>query len=67
MSTPAPTQVTLDERKSSFEEKAQHEEIGNHGLQIDEAVVASHAPSMRGRMLTIAVAFVAGTGFTLFG
>ena len=26
-----------------------------------------HAPSLRGRVLTPAVAFVAGTGFTLFG
>lgn len=29
--------------------------------------VASHAPLLRGRKLTAALAFVAGTGFTLFG
>ncbi|KIK35386.1 hypothetical protein CY34DRAFT_57240, partial [Suillus luteus UH-Slu-Lm8-n1] len=31
------------------------------------ADIAAHAPSLRGRKLTAAVAFVAGTGFTLFG
>ncbi|OJA17016.1 hypothetical protein AZE42_00550 [Rhizopogon vesiculosus] len=31
------------------------------------AEVASHALSLRGRKLTVAIAFVAGTGFTLFG
>ena len=29
--------------------------------------VASHAPLLHGRKLTAALAFVAGTGFTLFG
>ncbi|KAH7924025.1 general substrate transporter [Leucogyrophana mollusca] len=32
-----------------------------------EAEVASHALSLRGRKLTASMAFVAGTGFTLFG
>jgi len=31
------------------------------------AEVASHALSLRGRNLTVSIAFVAGTGFTLFG
>lgn len=66
MPTPETTRVAPDKQQLS-EEKAQHEEIENHDLQIDEAEVASHAPSLRGRMLTAAVAFVAGTGFTLFG
>lgn len=32
-----------------------------------EAEVIANAPSMRGRRLNWAIAFVAGTGFTLFG
>lgn len=32
-----------------------------------EAEVASHALSLRGKKLTVALAFVTGTGFTLFG
>lgn len=32
-----------------------------------DAEVASHALSLRGRKLTVSIAFVAGTGFTLFG
>ncbi|KAG1814728.1 general substrate transporter [Suillus subaureus] len=32
-----------------------------------DAEVASHALHLRGRKLTISIAFVAGTGFTLFG
>ena len=32
-----------------------------------EADVIAKAPSMRGRRLNWAIAFVAGTGFTLFG
>ncbi|KAG2130874.1 general substrate transporter [Suillus clintonianus] len=32
-----------------------------------DAEVASHALRLRGRKLTISIAFVAGTGFTLFG
>ncbi|KAG2126227.1 general substrate transporter [Suillus clintonianus] len=34
---------------------------------LDPVDIAAHAPSLRGRKLTAAVAFVAGTGFTLFG
>ncbi|KAG1727019.1 general substrate transporter [Suillus lakei] len=43
------------------EEKQHHEETSF------DAEVASHALRLRGRKLTIAIAFVAGTGFTLFG
>lgn len=32
-----------------------------------EAEVASHALSLRGTQLTVILAFVTGTGFTLFG
>ncbi|KAG1896148.1 general substrate transporter [Suillus fuscotomentosus] len=32
-----------------------------------DAEVASYAPRLRGRKLTVSIAFVAGTGFTLFG
>ncbi|KAG2339173.1 general substrate transporter [Suillus weaverae] len=36
-------------------------------FDLDPADIATHAPSLRGHKLTAAVAFVAGTGFTLFG
>ncbi|KAG1724916.1 hypothetical protein EDB19DRAFT_1897841 [Suillus lakei] len=39
----------------------------NQQFDLDPADIAAHAPSLRGRKLTAAVAFVAGTGFTLFG
>jgi hypothetical protein len=61
MSTPPSIPTTPTEKQKSSDENARH------GLQIEEAEVASHAPSLRGRSLTAAVAFVAGTGFTLFG
>ncbi|KAG2108325.1 general substrate transporter [Suillus cothurnatus] len=43
-----------------------HEQI-NQQFDLDPADIAVHAPSLRGRKLTSAVAFVAGTGFTLLG
>ncbi|KAG1880212.1 general substrate transporter [Suillus subluteus] len=43
------------------EERKHYEETGF------DAEVASHALRLRGRKLTISIAFVAGTGFTLFG
>lgn len=43
-----------------------HEQI-NHQFDLDPADIAAYAPSLRGRKLTGAVAFVAGTGFTLLG
>ncbi|KAG1840905.1 general substrate transporter [Suillus subalutaceus] len=36
-------------------------------FDLDPADIAAYAPLLRGRKLTAAVAFVAGTGFTLFG
>ena len=35
-------------------------------VQLDEQL-AKYAPAFRGRKLTAALAFIAGTGFTLFG
>ncbi|KIJ58852.1 hypothetical protein HYDPIDRAFT_33764 [Hydnomerulius pinastri MD-312] len=68
MSTPASTPTTPTEKQhSSFDEKAHREEIEFHEHGISDEEIAAHAPSMRGRTLTAAVAFVAGTGFTLFG
>ncbi|KAG0699777.1 general substrate transporter [Suillus ampliporus] len=43
-----------------------HQQI-NREFDLDPADIAAHAPSLRGRKLTVAVAFVAGTGFMLFG
>ncbi|KAI0321836.1 general substrate transporter [Amylostereum chailletii] len=36
-----------------------------HGFSEEE--IQAHAPSLRGRKLTAAIAFISGTGFTLFG
>lgn len=57
MTTPGspPVSSTLEE------EKKHHKETSF------DAEVASHAPRLRGRKLTVSIAFVAGTGFTLFG
>ncbi|KAH7924024.1 general substrate transporter [Leucogyrophana mollusca] len=49
------------------EEKQQYEENESGDPSGFEAEVASHALSLRGRNLTVALAFVAGAGFTLFG
>lgn len=43
-----------------------HEQIDQQ-FDLNPADIAAHTPSLRGRKLTAAVAFVAGTGFTLFG
>lgn len=40
---------------------------GKHIRSISEAEVQESAPVLRGRALTAALSFVAGTGFTLFG
>ena len=48
-------------RGPCMDEDKQREEINF------DAEVASHALNLRGRKLTAAIAFVAGTGFTLFG
>lgn len=39
---------------------------GMSGTQLDQKV-EEYKPHMRGKKLTYALAFVAGTGFTLFG
>lgn len=43
------------------------EERKHYGETNFDAEVASYAPRLRGRKLTVSIAFVAGTGFTLFG
>ncbi|KAG2067673.1 general substrate transporter [Suillus decipiens] len=43
-----------------------HQQI-NQQFDLDSADITAHAPSLRGRKLTAAVAFVAGIGFTLLG
>jgi hypothetical protein len=63
MSLPSPSQ---EKHQSFIAENSIHEQIPQ-GFDFDPADVAVHAPSLRGRKLTAAAAFVAGTGFTLFG
>ncbi|KAH7921981.1 general substrate transporter [Leucogyrophana mollusca] len=60
---------TPTKQPASIDDKPQHEEIESVqlGIQLDPTEVAAHAPLFRGRRLTAALAFVAGTGFTLFG
>ncbi|KIK40567.1 hypothetical protein CY34DRAFT_24770 [Suillus luteus UH-Slu-Lm8-n1] len=57
MTTPGcpPVSSTLEEEKKHYKETS------------FDAEVASYAPRLRGRKLTVSIAFVAGTGFTLFG
>ncbi|OAX34446.1 general substrate transporter [Rhizopogon vinicolor AM-OR11-026] len=50
----------------SIAEKTNHEQVTQQ-FDLNPADVAAHAPSLRGRKLAAAAAFVAGTGFTLFG
>jgi len=54
-----------DLEKRQIAEKTDHEQVQQ--LDLNPADIAAHMPSLRGRKLTAAVAFVAGTGFTLFG
>lgn len=60
---------TVDEA-ATIDEKASLKHIehltGIPGDQIDREV-DGHAPNLRGKMLSFCLAFVAGTGFTLFG
>ncbi|KZT12841.1 general substrate transporter [Laetiporus sulphureus 93-53] len=56
-------------RQSSHElvpEKPQREGSFSYGSGLDDEIRAA-VPTLRGRRLTAALAFVAGTGFTLFG
>ncbi|KAG1767112.1 major facilitator superfamily domain-containing protein [Suillus occidentalis] len=59
MTTPGcpPVSSTLEEEKQHYRDKETS----------FDAEVASYAPRLRGRKLTVSIAFVAGTGFTLFG
>ncbi|CCM04837.1 uncharacterized protein FIBRA_07030 [Fibroporia radiculosa] len=52
--------------RGSVSEKAQHGIAYSYGSTFEDEIRAA-APSLRGRRLTAALAFVAGTGFTLFG
>ncbi|KAG1724917.1 general substrate transporter [Suillus lakei] len=57
-----------EKHQLSIAEKADlHYQEMKQQFGLDPADIAAHAPSLRGRKLTAAVAFVAGTGFTLFG
>jgi hypothetical protein len=58
MTTPEypPISTTFEEEKKHYKETRPF-----------DAEVASYAPRLRGRKLTVSIAFVAGTGFTLFG
>ncbi|KAG1800326.1 general substrate transporter [Suillus plorans] len=57
-----------EKHKSSVAENTDHHhEQFKQQFGFDPADIAAHTPSLRGRKLTAAVAFVAGTGFTLFG
>lgn len=48
-------------------EKHENQEFENKPLSDFDAEVERHHLSLRGKKLTAALAFVAGTGFTLFG
>lgn len=57
----------MADTKTDFHQDSPVEDIREKPLSGFEQDVLSHAPRMRGRQLTAALAFVAGTGFTLFG
>jgi len=66
MSTPSPPRRGSDASTSKSERL--EKEIPSHSSDADwDAEVRAAAPRLRGRTLTYALAFVAGTGFTLFG
>lgn len=53
---------------TSNSEHSDKEEVATHTFDADwDAEVRAAAPRLRGRTLTYALSFVAGTGFTLFG
>jgi hypothetical protein len=62
-----PPSSDQEKHQASIAEKTIHRQEQTPQFELDPAEVAAHAPSLRGRKLTAAVAFVAGTGFTLFG
>lgn len=51
---------------ASVSEKGPRDTVHTYGADIGDEV-RSCAPALRGKRLTAALAFVAGTGFTLFG
>ncbi|KAH9938532.1 general substrate transporter [Fomitopsis serialis] len=51
---------------ASVSEKGHKDKVRIHGADRGDEIRA-HAPALRGKRLTAALAFVAGTGFTLFG
>ncbi|KAG2153497.1 general substrate transporter [Suillus bovinus] len=62
--------MSLDQEKhqlSEVENTDHHHEQIKQQFGLDLSDIAAHAPSLRGNKLTAAVAFVAGTGFTLAG
>lgn len=59
--------ANIDEKKLQSENK-HVENVEAEALSPDfEQEIISYAPRLRGRSLTMMLAFVAGTGFTLFG
>ncbi|KZT65987.1 general substrate transporter [Daedalea quercina L-15889] len=52
--------------RASVSEKGRRETVHTYGTEWDDEI-RSKAPRLRGKTLTAALAFVAGTGFTLFG
>lgn len=59
--------ANIDEKKLESENK-HVENVESEALSPDfEQEILSYAPRLRGRSLTMMLAFVAGTGFTLFG
>lgn len=65
--SPAPVQRDKPSHHSPTRGLHQVDEISNPDPPDFDAQIASHALTLRGRKLTAALAFVAGTGFTLFG
>lgn len=62
-----PSSIRSAERSYSGEdEKRRHEPDDIFGPEYNEQI-RNAAPMLSGRKLTAALAFVAGTGFTLFG
>ena len=52
---------------SDHDREDKHKEASQVDVTEYEAKIRANAPLLRGRKLTAALAFVAGTGFTLFG
>ncbi|TFY54378.1 hypothetical protein EVJ58_g8903 [Rhodofomes roseus] len=62
----SPSPASSASGHASVSEKGHKETVRTYGAEMD-AEIRAHAPALRGRRLTAALAFVAGTGFTLFG